>query len=214
MCYCVRWEEVRLRGARVEHAHVPGRCWAHWYGGAEMTQHWPIRLTPAEPQPFVTSDAPPSDAAFGGILERYWLASPRRPPSRSMTRCPSTWAGTDVSAPCDCRRATTTRPTSRQLAEPLHLSSAGLCVGLGRHPSKHGAALFLLKPSRVPAPEAFRGTPSGPHGCCTGARWTRTRCRPTDPSAPLQQQPPGNRRPYTPAYGDFDFGRASSPTRQ
>ncbi|PNI99126.1 KIAA1161 isoform 2, partial [Pan troglodytes] len=28
-----------------------------------------------EPQPFVTSDVYSSDAAFGGILERYWLSS-------------------------------------------------------------------------------------------------------------------------------------------
>lgn len=53
---------------------------------------------------------------------------------------------------------------------------------------KYMVRRYFNKPSRVPAPELR--TPSGPHGCCLGARWTRTRCKrfaQQDPSAPLQQ---------------------------
>lgn len=60
------------------------------------TQHWPIRLTASR------SRSPSSPAMLhlrcrlGGILGSATGCRCARPPSRSMTRCPSTWAGTST----------------------------------------------------------------------------------------------------------------------
>uniref|UniRef100_G1QYF9 Myogenesis-regulating glycosidase n=1 Tax=Nomascus leucogenys TaxID=61853 RepID=G1QYF9_NOMLE len=187
MCYRVRWEEA-APGRAVEHAMFLGDAAAHWYGGAEMrTQHWPIRLDgQQEPQPFVTSDVYSSDAAFGGILERYWLSSH----SNVVEFKP---------------------PAGRAAAPEL---SYRVCVGSDvTSIHKYMVRRYFNKPSRVPAPEAFRDP--------IWSTWALYgRAVDQDKVLRFAQQIRQHHfnsshleidDMYTPAYGDFDFDEVKFP---
>uniref|UniRef100_A0A2K6JNR9 Myosis regulating glycosidase n=1 Tax=Rhinopithecus bieti TaxID=61621 RepID=A0A2K6JNR9_RHIBE len=158
MCYRVRWEEA-APGRAVEHAMFLGDAAAHWYGGAEMrTQHWPIRLEgQQEPQPFVTSDVYSSDAAFGGILERYWLSS-RAAAIKVNDSVPFHlgWNSTERSLRLQARyHDTPYKPPTGSAAAPE--LSYRVCVGSDvTSIHKYMVRRYFNKPSRVPAPEAFR----------------------------------------------------------
>lgn len=215
MCYRVRWEEA-APGRAVEHAMFLGDAAAHWYGGAEMrTQHWPIRLDgQQEPQPFVTSDVYSSDAAFGGILERYWLSS-RAAAIKVNDSVPFHlgWNSTERSMRLQARYHDTSYkpPAGRPAAPEL---SYRVCVGSDvTSIHKYMVRRYFNKPSRVPASEAFRDPIWS-----TWALYGRA----VDQNKVLQfaQQIRQHRfnsshleidDMYTPAYGDFHFDEGKFP---
>ncbi|XP_047555598.1 myogenesis-regulating glycosidase [Lutra lutra] len=215
MCYRVRWEEA-APGREVEHAMFLGDAAAHWYGGAEMrTQHWPIRLEgQQEPQPFVTSDVYSSDAAFGGILERYWLSS-RAAAIKVNDSVPFHlgWNSTERSLRLQARYHNTPYkpPAGRPAAPEL---SYRVCVGSDvTSIHKYMVRRYFNKPSRVPAPEAFRDP--------IWSTWVLYgRAVDQDKVQRFAQQIRQHRfnsshleidDMYTPAYGDFDFDEAKFP---
>ncbi|XP_020761658.2 myogenesis-regulating glycosidase isoform X3 [Odocoileus virginianus] len=215
MCYRVRWEEA-APGRAVEHAMFLGDAGAHWYGGAEMkTQHWPIRLDgQQEPQPFVTSDVYSSDAAFGGILERYWLSS-RAAAIKVNDSVPFHlgWNSTERSLRLQARyHDTPYKPPAGRAAAPE--LSYRVCVGSDvTSIHKYMVRRYFNKPSRVPAPEAFRDP--------IWSTWVLYgRAVDQDKVWRFAQQIRQHRfnsshleidDMYTPAYGDFDFDEAKFP---
>nr|XP_019821979.1 PREDICTED: uncharacterized family 31 glucosidase KIAA1161 homolog isoform X2 [Bos indicus] len=215
MCYRVRWEEA-APGRAVEHAMFLGDAGAHWYGGAEMkTQHWPIRLDgQQEPQPFVTSDVYSSDAAFGGILERYWLSS-RAAAIKVNDSVPFHlgWNSTERSLRLQARyHDTPYKPPAGRAAAPE--LSYRVCVGSDvTSIHKYMVRRYFNKPSRVPAPEAFRDP--------IWSTWVLYgRAVDQDKVQRFAQQIRQHRfnsshleidDMYTPAYGDFDFDEAKFP---
>lgn len=215
MCYRVRWEEA-APGRAVEHAMFLGDAAAHWYGGAEMrTQHWPIRLEgQLEPQPFVTSDVYSSDAAFGGILERYWLSS-RAAAIKVNDSVPFHlgWNSTERSLRLQARYDNTPFKPPAGLAAALELSYR-VCVGSDvTSIHKYMVRRYFNKPSRVPAPETFRDP--------IWSTWVLYgRAVDQDKVQRFAQQILQHRfnsshleidDMYTPAYGDFDFDEVKFP---
>ncbi|XP_020822569.1 myogenesis-regulating glycosidase [Phascolarctos cinereus] len=156
MCYRVRWEELAPTPS-VEHTMFLGDV--HWYGGAEMrTQHWPIQLAGLQaPQPFVTSDVYSSRAAFGGILERYWLSS-KAVAIKVNDSVPFHlgWNATGRSLLLQARyHDTSYKPPAGR--EPLPELSYRVCVGSDvTSIHKYMVRRYFNKPSKVPAREAFR----------------------------------------------------------
>ncbi|KAK1334372.1 hypothetical protein QTO34_005376 [Cnephaeus nilssonii] len=215
MCYRVRWEEAEP-GLAVEHAMFLGDGEAHWYGGAEMrTQHWPIRLEgQQEPQPFVTSDVYSSDAAFGGILERYWLSS-RAAAIKVNDSVPFHlgWNGTERSLRLQARYSNTPYKPPAGLPAAPELSYR-VCVGSDiTSIHKYMVRRYFNKPSRVPAPETFRDP--------IWSTWVLYgRAVDQDKVQRFAQQIRQHRfnsshleidDMYTPAYGDFHFDEAKFP---
>lgn len=215
MCYRVRWEET-APGRAVEHTMFLGDAAAHWYGGAEMrTQHWPIRLDgQQEPQPFVTSDVYSSDAAFGGILERYWLSS-RAAAIKVNDSVPFHlgWNSTERSLRLQARyHDTPYKPPTGHIAAPE--LSYRVCVGSDvTSIHKYMVRRYFNKPSRVPAPEAFQHP--------IWSTWAiYGRAVDQDKVLRFAQQIRQHHfnsshleidDMYTPAYGDFDFDEAKFP---
>ncbi|XP_061465906.1 SITS-binding protein-like isoform X2 [Rhineura floridana] len=72
-CYSVSWTPLRCQ---VKFKDCFSMVNISWYGGASVSsQHWPLNNANIKSQPFIVSSLAKTPAAYGSVLERYFLGS-------------------------------------------------------------------------------------------------------------------------------------------